>query len=677
MRKVFVLASVFGLTVCAAACDSGSSNDGTNHNGTGGAGTGTGAAQGTGATGTGASSGTGATGTGATGSGGQVGSSDTSTFIVVDQFGYLPSSEKIAVLRDPETGFDAAESYTPAASYALVDAATDTVVLEGAPTPWNGGAVDEASGDKAWWFDFSSVTTPGEYYVLDATNGLRSDTFRIAADVYSEVLKHAVRTFFYQRAGFAKEAQYAGENWADGASHTQDESARVYNDKDNAATERDVSGGWYDAGDYNKYTNWTAHYVIELLRAYRERPSAFTDDYGIPESGNGTADIVDEARFGLAHLERLQEDDGSVISIVGLAGASPPSAATDASLYGTPSTSSTLSAAAAYAYGAIAFRELGDDAYADALVERAENAWTWAEANPNVIFRNNDQAEGTQGLGAGQQEVDDNGRKLKKLQAAVYLYKATNTAAYKTYFDANYDKAGYGVLNNYAAAWEAEHHEFFLDYLALESASAPATAFKSAFVTGMTSSADNFGMLTGHPDPYLSYIKDYTWGSNAHKSRTGLLFYTFVTHDLDAAKKADAERAAARYVHYIHGVNPLGLVYLTNMGAYGASKSASQIYHTWFHDGTDWDEAGVSAKGGPPPGFLAGGPNPSYAVDGCCASSCSTNPLCEELSPPVGQPAQKSYRDFNSTWPGNSWAVTENSNGYQVAYIRLLSKFVP
>jgi len=42
----------------------------------------------------------------------------------------------------------------------------------------------------------------------------------------------------------------------------------------------------------------------------------------------------------------------------------------------------------------------------------------------------------------------------------------------------------------------------------------------------------------------------------------------------------------------------------------------------------------------------------------------------------MGQPPQKSYKDFNSGWPLNSWTVSENSNGYQAAYIRLLSKFV-
>jgi hypothetical protein len=46
------------------------------------------------------------------------------------------------------------------------------------------------------------------------------------------------------------------------------------------------------------------------------------------------------------------------------------------------------------------------------------------------------------------------------------------------------------------------------------------------------------------------------------------------------------------------------------------------------------------------------------------------------VTPPLGQPAMKSYLDFNGNWPQDSWSVTENSCGYQIAYIRLLSKFL-
>ena len=79
-------------------------------------------------------------------------------------------------------------------------------------------------------------------------------------------------------------------------------------------------------------------------------------------------------------------------------------------------------------------------------------------------------------------------------------------------------------------------------------------------------------------------------------------------------------RAASRYVHYLHGTNPLSLVYLTNMYAHGAENCANEMFHTWFADGSAmWDRAGTSTYG-PPPGYLTGGPNPSYDWDGCCPS---------------------------------------------------------
>jgi len=151
-----------------------------------------------------------------------------------------------------------------------------------------------------------------------------------------------------------------------------------------------------------------------------------------------------------------------------------------------------------------------------------------------------------------------------------------------------------------------------------------------------------------------------------------------VKYELSGAPAEEVLAAAESYLHYLHGVNPLGVAYLTNMGAHGAERSVSQIYHSWFANGSAaWDSAGESTYG-PAPGFLAGGPNPSYGWDGCCPDGCGAGNSCGSAppSPPTGQPDQKSYFDFNDNWPLNSWSVTENSNGYQTAYIRLLSQFV-
>ncbi len=611
----------------------------------------------------------------------------TTKFIVVDQFGYLPEAQKIAVIRDPVTGYDAADSFTPGNNYVLVNADSGRQVFSGAPAAWNGGLEDASSGDRAWWFDFSGVAASGDYYILDVQQNVRSAVFRISDEVYRDVLRHAVRTFFYQRAGFAKEANFAGDGWADGASHIgplQDKNCRVYNRPADATSERDLSGGWYDAGDYNKYTNWTAEYVIELLRAYEETASVFTDDFNIPESGNGVPDILDETKWGMDWLVRMQNQDGSVLSIVGLSHASPPSAASGPSEYGLANTSATLTTAAAFAYGAKVYGAFPGgrfQAYASDLLQRAERAWQWAVVNPSVIFRNNDGASGTSGLGAGQQETDGYGRLVKKIEAAVYLFEMTGKSEYRDFVDANRENVNM-IAWGYVFPFQARIQETLLYYAALPGATAASVdRIRSVYRQAVTTGSDNLPAIRDNRDPYLAHIKDYTWGSNGIKCRQGAIFAHLADYGVAPELATEAESAAARYIHYIHGVNPLGIVYLSNMYGAGAESSVNEFYHSWFSNGSvRWDRVGVSTFG-PAPGFLTGGPNPSYNWDGCCPSGCGStanNAICnsEPINPPKGQPKQKSYKDFNTSWPLNSWSVTENSCGYQVAYIRLLARFV-
>jgi len=194
--------------------------------------------------------------------------------------------------------------------------------------------------------------------------------------------------------------------------------------------------------------------------------------------------------------------------------------------------------------------------------------------------------------------------------------------------------------------------------------------------------SDNFPAYTGKKDPYLAHMKDYVWGSNSTKARQGLMYTDFIYYNLNASKNTTALEAAETYIHYLHGVNPLNMVYLSNMYQYGAENSVNEFYHSWFTNGSaKWDRVGTSTYG-PAPGFLTGGPNPGYDWDGCCPGGCGSttnNAWCtsESISPPKGQPNQKSYKDFNTSWPLNSWSVTENSCGYQLSYIRLLARFLP
>lgn len=607
--------------------------------------------------------------------------------IVVDQFGYRAADPKVAVLRNPQQGYDAAVEYTPGPTIALVDATTNTVVKSGAPVAWNNGGVESRSGDLTWSFDFTEITTAGKYFVFDAQNNVRSPEFEIGDDVYRAVLRHALRTFYYQRAGFEKTAEFAGADWADGASHLgpeQDGEARSWLEQDDAATAKDLRGGWYDAGDYNKYTNWHARYLINLLRAFAFYPGAFGDDLGIPESGNGVPDVLDEVKFGVDWLVRMQNEDGSLLCIQGLGTGSPPSSVTDPSYYGPPTTSATLSGAAAFAYAARIFGARTEPdliALAADLKSRAASAWQWAEANPSVTYFNNDDSkqEGSAGLAAGQQEVDDDSRLALKVEAAAYLFQQTAEPSYREFFDANYAD----VTPTYLSHWQVDRHEAALDYAAQSGATpAVAAAIKSDFAELFLGSSGFLEAARKNQDPYRSKIDQFTWGSNQSKGAAGRLMLLNGEYQIDAATIAESNAAATNYVHYVHGLNPLGLVYLTNMAGAGAEHSAKTLYHSWFSYTNDrWSEVTPTTPG-PAPGFLVGGPNPSFELDGCCTdgSECygsSDFSFCSmALVPPLDQPDAKSYLQFNLGWPANSWAVTENSNGYQTQYIRLLAASV-
>ena len=87
---------------------------------------------------------------------------------------------------------------------------------------------------------------------------------------------------------------------------------------------------------------------------------------------------------------------------------------------------------------------------------------------------------------------------------------------------------------------------------------------------------------------------------------------------------------------------------------YGSDNGVNEFYHTWFGDGTNWDNVQNDLYG-PAPGFLTGGPNPSYNWDACCPSGCS-GLTCNsnQVDRIMGQPKQKAYDGFNTSWPMNS-----------------------
>ncbi len=580
----------------------------------------------------------------------------------VDQFGYVLNAKKIAVLSSPQTGYNVAQTYTPGPSLQVRKWADGTIAFTGAPAAWGGGQTHAQSGDKAWWVDFSSLTTAGSYYLFDPTNNVRSERFELDEAVYQAVLKAAVRVLFYQRSGFAKTAPYAGA-WTDGAAFlgtNQDTQCRLVTDPNNAATAKDLRGGWFDAGDYNKYVNFCYAPLTDLLLGFEEKPSVWTDDYNLPESGNGVPDLLDEVKWELDWLLRMQQSNGSVLSKVSVTqfqAASPPSADAAPRYYGPASTSSTATAAAIFALAAIQYKAQANpamQAFGNQLQTAAVNAYTWATNNPAVTYTN-------AGFQSANPEVDAYERDARRLASAVYLYALTGTASYKNYVDANYQNI-HLMAWSFAYPFETGHQSALLYYAKTAGATASvAAAIRNTYQASMkTGNADNLPNYLGGTDAYRAYLSNdnHTWGSNQVRSNQGSMFWAMNQQNLDAVNATNYRDAAMGYVHYLHGVNPTGYCYLSNMGSYGAEKSVPEMYHSWFANGTAFDT-------NPAPGYVVGGPNKNFAPDPSYGGT---------IAPPQNQPVQKSFKAWNTSYPENSWQITEPAIYYQAAYVRMLSK---
>ena len=586
-------------------------------------------------------------------------------YIMIDQFGYRPGDPKIAVIADPQVGHNATDSFSPGQTYQVRRASDGKIVYSARLKIFNKGKVQVSSGDRGYWFDFSSVREAGSFYLYDKKNKVRSHIFKIDENVYGDVLTAAVRMFYYNRSGIAKTPPFADPRWTDAASYLgsgQDGEARSIEEKHNQALARDLRGGWYDAGDMNKYVSNASETLHQLLAAYQENPTVWTDDYGIPESGNGIPDLLDEIRWELDWLKRMQQGDGGMLSKVGTINwnkVSPPGRDQRPRYYVPSCSSSTISATGVFAHAALVFSKMPALAQeAPELRRRAVEAWYWFHANPR-----RDDCD-TKEVKSGDSDRSLPLQTTESVVAAIYLFASTGEAHYKDHVEAHYSR----LRPFHDIGWSryrAHEGEALLFYSALAGINPEVRKkirnHKRHDVRRKRSSEIYANALT--LDLYRAHItsSSYHWGSNKVRANYGNSNLDVITYGLAGRKATDYQARALGLLHYLHGVNPQGIVYLSNMRDYGAEVSVAEMYHNWFEVGTPWHNADKS-KYGPAPGYLVGGPNAKYSG---------------KLTPPADQPLQKAFRAWSGNWRERSWEISEPSITYQSAYVKLLSKFVP
>ena len=608
-----------------------------------------------------------------------------SSNIIVDQFGYKTNDPKIVIFAQPNVGLGIPSSFTPGATFELHRFSDNALMYSGSTVQWGAGATHSQSGDKAWQGTFSTFTTPGTYYISvpgGSNPGSQSFPFNIQDNVYNGVVTTSQRMFFYQRCGGNISAGNGGANWNHSACHensNQDLTAHLYDNGTDLGSPRDVHGGWHDAGDYGKYVPWAHATLWYLLHSVEWYPQGYPDNTNIPESGNGVPDMLDEVKWELDWMMRMQRSsDGALFSMVNQVNYSTtgdPSTDLTQRYYSNVTTASTATGAMAFALGARIFQAYNSQypGYSAAVSAAAVSAWNYLQANASPVYCN------PTGLYA-----NDNSSAAWDAQArvgaAAELFALTGSAVYQNYFDTHYNipavaDSGFQPVSSPPNA--ADHFDPSLceplqlgmvSYcLAPGASSAQVTAIKNS----IRNECRNYIMNAQSGDPYLGYMYDghYTWGSNQLKASWGnqLLFAVKTSADAPASLTAFANQAE-EYLHYFHGRNPLNYVFLTNMGNKGANLGASNsimsIYHSWFTAGSTFDGNSGGGAVGPAPGILSGGPDKDYAP--------ASGPV---ISPPQNEPPMKSYKDWGAAYPENSWQVTEPDQGYQGKYQFLLSAF--
>ncbi|CAL9390284.1 hypothetical protein SUDANB95_01237 [Actinosynnema sp. ALI-1.44] len=546
--------------------------------------------------------------------------------INADQVAYLPGLPKRATLTSTAT--------TPQ-TWTLKNAAGATVAT-GQTTP---KGVDAASGDSTHVIDFSSYDTTGTGYTLSVGTET-SFPFDISADRFKQLRYDALAFFYHQRSGIEIQAQYVGETYARPAGHLNvapnqgDNNVPCKSDLACGYT-LDVRGGWYDAGDHGKYVVNGGISAWQVLNTYERAlrlgdASALGDGkLNIPEKANGVPDILDEARWEVEFLLKMQAPDGMAHHKIHDAAWTGlpllPHQDPQARRLSATSTAATLNLAAVAAQAARIWKTI-DPAFSARAQAAAVKAYAAAKANPNKIADPND------GTGGG--SYSDNTLSDEFYWAAAEMFATTGEASYRADVTGSALYKGQS-LNQRGFDWGSTGPlgDITLAIVPNGLPAADVAAIRQAFTTTADGLLSQFASMA-YPAAYRTTDGSYEWGSNGLIANNASVLA--LAHDFTGAAKY--REGVFEILHYLLGRNPVSYSYVTGYG----SQPVKNVHHR--HWANQLDATLPTA----PPGVLSGGPN-----------SGLQDPIAARLLP--GCKPQKCFVDHIEAYSLNEVTVNWNS----------------
>jgi endoglucanase len=218
------------------------------------------------------------------------------TDIRLNSLGYLPAAQKKATI------------IAKCSNFTVKDALKNKTVYSGKVT---GPFTQKDVSQTAWIADFSKLNKPGKYY-LEVPGVGRSIDFEIGDKVYDFAFYTAMRAFYLWRCGTEVNAIYNGSRFYHAACHTEDACQDYITDLNSPDQTRDATGGWHDAGDYNKYVVNAGVTVGVMFLAWEQFGDKLRNiNLDIPDTAPGYPDYLKELKWEIDWLLKMQYPDGS------------------------------------------------------------------------------------------------------------------------------------------------------------------------------------------------------------------------------------------------------------------------------------------------------------------------------------------------------------------------------
>jgi endoglucanase len=490
--------------------------------------------------------------------------------VMVNQVGYCTKAQKIFY------------TTTPADTFFVVDHSSGLKVFSG--TIKLSKNTDPASGQTIYTGDFSSFIQQGQFYIV-TTAPDTSVLFTISDTVFQNVFRKSLKGFYFQRCGTALTPEFAGV-YAHRACHLAD--GVFHNSSDTIGT-RVTTGGWHDAGDYGKYVVNAGVTVGTLLMAYELFPTKFScDNIGIPESGNGIPDILDEVHYELQWLLTMQRWDGGVYNKLTrehFEGFVMPEADTTAPRFLYQITTPATGDFAAMCARAARIYKPFNPQFADSCLAAARLAWNYLLAHPFLLpsggYTN---PPGTNTGAYGESDDSD-----ERLWAAAELFSTTGEKHYHSYYTASYSSV---ALISKTMSWPDVRTLAHLTYLYTKQPSTNKT-IQMELRNSLLGFASTISKIITNEGWNISLKYDeYGWGGTSEVLNRAILL---ILASRETNNKTFRNNALFQ-LNYILGANINNISFVTGIG----TLRPMHVHHR---------PSGADGIVEPVPGLLVGGPD--------------------------------------------------------------------